>query len=45
MREYIHGGDEGALFGARDFVAAFASKEIIELQTGEVLTGSVWKGC
>ena len=29
MLEYIHGGDEGALFGAWDFVASFASKEII----------------
>ena len=28
-----------------DFAASFASKEIIELQKGEVLTGSVWKGC
>ena len=45
MLEYIHGGDEGALYGAWDFLASFASKEIIELQTGEVPTGSVWKGC
>ena len=30
MREYIHGGDEGALYGAWDFLASFASKEIID---------------
>ena len=30
MLEYIHGGDEGALFGAWDFVASFASKEIVD---------------
>ena len=28
--EYIHGGDEGALYGAWDFLASFASKEIID---------------
>ena len=30
MLEYIHGGDEGALYGAWDFLASFASKEIID---------------
>jgi len=30
MLEYIHSGDEEALFGAWDFVGSFASKEILD---------------
>ena len=44
MLEYIHGGDEGALFGAWDFVASFASKEIIDKLISSYKLGKYLQG-
>ena len=44
MLEYIHGGDEGALFGAWDFFASFASKEIIDKLISSYKRGKYLQG-
>ena len=44
MLEYTHGGDEGALFGAWDFVASFASKEIIDKLISSYKLGKYLQG-
>ena len=44
MLEYIHGGDEGALYGAWDFLASFASKEIIDKLISSYKRGKYLQG-
>ena len=43
MLEYIHGGEEGAIFGAWDLIAACASKETMDKLIASYTRG-VWKG-
>ena len=45
MLEYIHGGEEGALLGAWDVLAANAKKETMDTLTGKYKRGKyiqVW---
>ena len=44
MLECIHGGDEGALYGAWDFLASFASKEIIDKLISSYKRGKYLQG-
>ena len=44
MLQYIHGGDGGALHGAWDFLASFASKEIIDKLISSYKRGKYLQG-
>ena len=44
MLEYIHGGDERALYGAWDFLTSFASKEIIDKLVASYKQGKYLQG-
>ena len=42
--EYIHGGEEGAIFGAWDLIAAYASKEIMDKLIASYKRGKYLQG-